>query len=509
MKAKQKVLLIILDGLGAAPKGKGNAVTLANPVNLSSLWSTHPHTYLLASGESVGLPKNVKGNSEVGHLNLGAGRTVNQSFPRINKAIEKGLLYQNNALQESLRHAQKNKSKVHLIGLLSDGTVHSHINHFKAILDFFVKNNLENELYIHAFTDGRDTPTDEALKHLADMDKYCMDKGVGKIGTIIGRYFAMDRNKKWDRTEKAYYLLTQNIGTKYDNYQQAIQASYEKGVTDEFIEPIVINESKIEANDTVIFVNFRSDRATQLTQAFIDKEFQGFQRGVLSNLFLTSMTEYKKGFPEHVIFRRQYINLPLGKVIDSVGLRQLRIAETEKYPHVTYFFNGGFPIMYSKEDRVLIPSPNVPTYDLQPEMSTPKLIDILLQRIDSDVYDFILLNLANTDMVGHTGNLEACIKAVQVVDQAVKELVNRFTAKGGAVIITADHGNVEEVINLETGAMDTEHSLNPVPLIITGTKIPARILPYGSLKDVAPTVLDLMGITKPSDMTGSSLIKRV
>ena len=507
MKVKQKVLLIILDGLGAAPKDNGNAVVLANPKNLSSFWSISPHTYLLASGEAVGLPKNVKGNSEVGHLNLGAGTTVHQSLPRINNAIQRGLIYKNDTLRQAFVHAQKYKSNIHLVGLLSDGSVHSHIDHFKVLIDYFSKANFENELFIHAITDGRDTAPNVALNHLLNIDKYCLERGLGKVGTLIGRYYGMDRNKKWDRTQRAYYLLSQNFGEKFPTYQKAIEEYYKRDITDEFLEPTVLNPSTIKANDVVLLVNFRPDRSLQLAEALAATEFTGFTRELIPNLFVASMIEYRKDFPQHVIFPKQYITLPLGKILESQGLRQLRISETEKFPHVTYFFNGGVPSPYSKEDRIIVPSPRVATYDLKPEMSAMELTNILQDRIKSQMYDFILVNFANTDMVAHTGNLEAGIKAVQAVDYCVHEIVRTHTSYGGVAIITADHGNAEEMINLETGEIDTEHSLNPVPFIISGTQITAKTLPYGSLKDVAPTILEVMGIPKPSEMTGQSLVR--
>jgi len=509
MKAKQRVLMIVLDGLGAAPKNSGNAVVLANPQNLSTLWNIYPHTYLLASGEAVGLPKNVRGNSEVGHLNLGAGNVVAQTLPRINNAINRGLIYNNDTLKAALNHARTYKSDIHLMGLLSDGSVHSHINHFKVAIDFLAKANFENNVYIHAFTDGRDTPPNTALQYLNDIDKYCLERGIGKIGTIIGRYFAMDRNNQWDRTERAYFLLTRNIGQRFSTYAEGIDTYYQKGITDEFMEPMVINDSTVKTNDAVIFLNYRPDRALQLAQAFDLPSFDGFKRDNIPNLFFAGMVEYSKGFPSKVIFPKQYVNLPLGKVIDSVGLRQLRIAETEKFPHVTYFFNGGASVVYANEDQIAIPSPNVPTYDLKPEMSAPQLLNVLTKSIASKSYDFILVNFANADMVGHTGVLSAGVKAVQTVDYCVHELVNQFLGQGGAVVITADHGNVEEMINLENGAVDTEHSLNPVPCIIAGTPIVNRFLPYGALKDVAPTILDIMGVTKPSEMNGQSLIRSI
>ena len=506
MNIKQKVLLIILDGLGAAPCDKGNAVTLSDPQHLSAYWSTNPHTYLIASGNAVGLPKNVKGNSEVGHLNLGAGYTVHQNLPRINKAIENGMFFKNNTLTELLNHSLKYSSDIHLVGLLSDSEVHSHINHFKALIDFFSKANFPNNVYIHAMTDGRDTPTNVAMRHLNSMEMYCLERGVGTIATIIGRYYGMDRNKKWDRTQKAYYLLERNMGERYPTCQSAIDANYQNGITDEFINPCVIHQGHIKENDSVVMVNFRPDRALQLTEALIHPNFSAFERELIPNLFLASMTEYRKGFPAHVIFPKQYVTLPLGKIISSYQLRQLRIAETEKYPHVTYFFNGGTSHPFDMEDRILIPSPNVATYDLKPEMSALEVTNILLKKLDSNTYDFILVNLANTDMVGHTGNLEAAVKAVEVVDYCVHQLIKMATGRNYATIITADHGNIEEMINVNTGEINTEHTINPVPIMILGTKEQAKTLPYGSLKDVAPTVLDIMGIQQPSEMTGKSLL---
>jgi len=506
MLTKRKVLLIILDGLGAAPLSPGNAVVQANPTTLSSLWSSCPHTYLIASGQHVGLPANVKGNSEVGHLNIGAGRTVSQSLPRINNAIEKGLLFQNNTLIKAYNHASKFGGNVHLVGLVSDGDVHSNRGHFKAIIDFFSKQNFPNKVFIHAFTDGRDTSVNAAATFLADLDKYCMDRGIGQIGTLIGRFYGMDRNNKWDRTERAYYLLEKNVGEKFPNYYAAVEHNYKQKITDEFIEPAVINTSNIKENDSVILMNFRPDRMIQLAQALVDDNFQGFIRKKINNLYVATMVDYKKDLTPNVIFPKQYINLTLGNIIDSEERTQLRIAETEKFPHVTYFFNGGTPVIYNKEDRIIIPSPKVTTYDQKPEMSAVEITTILLDRISKSIYDFIVVNFANADMVGHTGNFQAAVKSVKVVDFCVKELVNHFTSTGGVVFITSDHGNVEEMLNLENGQMDTEHSINPVPLIIAGTQHRSQLLPYGALRDIAPTILQEMGISKPSEMTGKSLL---
>jgi 2,3-bisphosphoglycerate-independent phosphoglycerate mutase len=510
MTINQKVLLIIMDGLGVAPNSKGNAVTLAKPKTLTSLWSTNPHTYLLASAEAVGLPENTKGNSEVGHLNIGAGRVINQNLPRINKTVNSGSYINNPTLWDSLKHVIKNKSKINLMGCLSDGSVHAHIDHFKATVDFFVKNGFTGDLLVHAFTDGRDRPPQSAKKYLEEMDRYLKEVGLGRIATVVGRSYAMDRNGTWDRTQKAYRLLTEGKGTVATNWAQAVDLSYQMDTTDEFIEPAIIKSTEgnsyIEDGDAVIFMNFRADRAIQLAEAFIDTQFSNFTVSHFDKLFFAGMVEYRKGQPEHVIIPKEYINLPLGKVISAYGLRQLRIAESEKFPHVTYFFNGGMSLKYEGEDRIEIPSPNVATYDLQPEMSLPVLLDVLNSRIAQDMYDLIVLNLANPDMVGHTGNIEASIKAVKAVDAAVDQLVKKFTARGGVVLLTADHGNVEEVINLETGQIDTEHSINPVPFIVVGKENTIRTLPYGALKDIAPTILDIMGIPEPTEMTGRSLL---
>ncbi|MCK9368458.1 2,3-bisphosphoglycerate-independent phosphoglycerate mutase [Candidatus Dojkabacteria bacterium] len=506
----KKVLLIIMDGVGVAPRHKGNAVALANPKNLSQYWNISPHTYLLASGKPVGLPDGIKGNSEVGHMNIGSGRAINQNLPRINTSIDKGYFFTNSVLIKALNHAQKNKSKFHIIGCLSDGSVHSHIDHFKAILKFLAKNNFTNEVYIHAFTDGRDTPPNEAPKFFEELGSSMSNLGVGRFGTIIGRYFAMDRNNTWERTKQAYDLLTNGEGQQFDNWRQALDFWYTNGKSDEFIPASVIkNEgrsSNISENDVVINLNFRADRAIQITETFIDKNFSAFPIMKFNNLFYAGIVEYSKDFPKNVLFAKEYITSPLGKVISESGGRQLRIAESEKFPHVTYFFNGGTSIKFQGEDRIEVQSPKVATYDMKPEMSTPQLVEKIKQIISSDTYDLIVLNLANGDMVGHTGNIDASIKSVSTVDWAVDEVTKRFVALGGTVLITADHGNVEELINLKTGEIDTEHSINPVPFMIVEKETNSKTLPYGTLKDIAPTILSIMEIPIPSEMTGRSLL---
>ncbi len=507
---KKKVLLIILDGVGAAPASQGNAVVLSNPKNLMRMWSTFPHTYLITSGEAVGLPDKTKGNSEVGHLNIGAGRVVTQTLPRINKSIQSGAYKKNTVLWDTLMHAIKHQSNIHLMGCFSDGSVHAHINHFIATLEFFAENNFKGKVFFHLFTDGRDTPPDSGKKYLHALQETIDMLGIGQIATLCGRAFAMDRGERWERTQKAYDLIFKGIGTRYSSWDEAINKAYEKNVSDEYIEPCIINHNDddhtVKDNDAIIFLNYRADRAIQLSMSIEDVEFNKFQRIPHKNIFFASMIEYKKAFPKHVLFPKEYINSPLGKVISTYGMRQLRISETEKFPHVTYFFNGGMPIQYPGEDRIQVPSPSVATYDLKPEMSLLEILEILRYRIETDMYDFLVLNIANGDMVGHTGNLAASIKSMQIVDFVTNELVRLFTARNGVVIITADHGNVEEVINLKTGDLDTEHSTNPVPTIIIDPSQNSRSLPYGSLKDIAPTVLKYMGIPLPTEMTGKSLI---
>ncbi|MBI2356865.1 2,3-bisphosphoglycerate-independent phosphoglycerate mutase [Candidatus Dojkabacteria bacterium] len=506
----KKVLLIIMDGLGVAPQNKGNAVSLANPKNLIRLWDTFPHTYLLACSEAVGLPSKTKGNSEVGHLNIGAGNVVIQTLPRINKSMENGSYMNNPTLWEALRHAIKYQSNVHLMGCLSDGSVHSHINHFTKTLEFFARNNFSGEVLIHGFTDGRDTPPDHGRSYFAKMQNSIDTLGIGRIASAVGRSIAMDRSMRWGKTETAFNLLTKGIGEIYSSWAEIFDKNYSAGITDEFIPPSMIgtpdNLPIIKNNDVVLFLNYRSDRALQLSFAFAQPEFTFFERDLPLNLFFVSMIEYRKGFPINVLFPKEYISLPIGKVISNNNLRQLRISETEKFPHVTYFFNGGMSIKYQGEDRIEVPSANVPTYDLKPEMSAMEILEILKYRISTNMYDFIVLNLANGDMVGHTGSIKASIKSVQVLDYCVNELTKRFTALGGTVLITADHGNVEEIINLKSGEIDTEHSFNPVPFIIVDPERTPRKLPYGALKDIAPTILDIMGIPAPSEMGGKSLI---
>ncbi len=508
MSNKKKVLLLILDGVGVAPKSPGNAITLAEPKNLIRLWETNPRTYLEASGEDVGLVENTSGNSEVGHLTIGSGKIHYQNLLKINNSIKKDIFYNNNTLKNLLQHSLKNDSKIHLMGCLSDGSVHSHINHFLAVLDFFSKENYSGEVLIHAFTDGRDTPQKAAEKYLKILEEKIKNVKIGRIASICGRAFAMDRNNFLERTQKASNLLLKGEGKSFKNWEEAIDYAYKNGQTDEYIEPICIfnktvDDSIIKNNDSILFMNFRPDRAIQLATSINSSE--------LKNVFFAGMVEYKKNFPQNVLFPKEYLSLPLGRIISEAGYRQLRIAESEKFPHVTYFFNGGQPIQYQNEDRISIPSPNVATYDLQPEMSAYGILNALKQSITnkSKNYHFVVINLANGDMVGHTGNLKAGIRAMEVLDDVVMKIIKLARAFDWTTIITADHGSIERMIEPSTQLPNTEHSQNPVPFLIIDHKISAsyfKQLRLGTLSDIAPTILKLMNIEKPSVMSGRSLI---
>ncbi|MBN2100427.1 2,3-bisphosphoglycerate-independent phosphoglycerate mutase [Candidatus Dojkabacteria bacterium] len=508
------VVLLILDGVGIAPNTTGNAVTKAPTPFLEKAWSSYPHTYLQASEEYVGLPPGVKGNSEVGHMNLGSGRVVYQDLPRINRSIQKGQFFQNQEFLEAINHANENKSKLHVAVCLSDGEVHGSINHLEAFIKTLSLHNFQQPVIVHAFTDGRDTPPKSAATYLKRTQEFLKKYKIGTIGTIGGRYYGMDRNQVWERIQKAYDLFTEGKGLEANTWQEALDQAYQRGETDEFIQPTQITSTStpitIENNDAFVFLNFRSDRAVELTYAFIAPEFTYFKREkVPQNLFFVGMTQYAKGIPQHIAFPKENISLPLGRIIAEDGRRQLRIAESEKFPHVTYFFNGGRSIKFQAEDRVEVPSPDVATYDLKPEMSLPEVTRILLEKISLRIYNFILVNLANGDMVGHTGVFDAGLKAMQTVDKSVQHIVKATHSLGGTAIITADHGNIEEMTNLKTGETDTEHSINPVPFILaTPKRITTReMLESGALSDVTPTILDIMGINKPEQITGKSLIR--
>jgi len=513
-KRPKPFILLILDGLGVAPPGPGNAVTLANTPNLDSYWFKYPHCYLHASGSAVGLPSGTNGNSEVGHTNIGAGKVVFQELPRIDNAIANETFFQNKAFVTAISHVKKHNSKLHLIGLVSRGRVHSTMEHLFACIKLCRKHAIEKgKLFVHAFTDGRDTPMKSAMTYLEELEGECERNQLGKLATIIGRFFAMDRDDRWKRTQLAYDLLVNAKGKKFSNWREAIKDAYENNETDEYISPRVLTENgkpvaKIEENDAIIFFNFRPDRAIQLTKAFTMPEFKGWERSkFIKNLVFVGMNEYEKGIPKLAAFPPEDIKLPIGRIISEAGLRQLRISESEKFPHVTYFFNGGNDKPYNGEDRIEIPSPkNITTYDQKPEMSIHEVTQTVINKIKDKIYDFMVINLANPDMVGHTGVLEAAIKAVEVTDKCTGKIIDSVLFFGGAVIIIADHGNAEEMINLQTGKIDTEHSTNPVPFIFISNEAEPRELSLGILADVSPTILSIMGIKKPSTMTGRNLL---
>lgn len=505
--AKKPVVLMILDGFGIRNTEIGNAIKAAHKPNYDNCYKNYPHTQLNASGLAVGLPEGQMGNSEVGHLNIGAGRVVYQELTRITKTAEEGRFDENEAIRSAVDNVNKNNSSLHLMGLLSDGGVHSHIDHLKALIKFAKDKNVER-VYVHAFLDGRDVPPSSAITYVKELEEYMNEIGKGKIATISGRYYAMDRDKRWERTKLAYDALVLGEGEKANSAVEAVQNSYNKNVTDEFVIPTVICEdgnpiARIKDKDSVIFFNFRPDRARQLTRAINDKEFDGFERNTLDLKFVC-MTQYDATIENvEVAFKPQKIVNTLGEYVSKCGLNQLRIAETEKYAHVTFFFNGGVETPNKNEDRVLIPSPKVATYDLQPEMSAYKVTDALLEKLDSDKYDLVILNYANPDMVGHTGVFEAAKKAIEAVDECLGKVVNKVLEKDGAVFITADHGNSECMLDSEGKPM-TAHTTNPVPFIYV-SKHSTELKDGGKLADIAPTLLKAMGLDKPEEMTGEPL----
>ncbi|HEX7444829.1 MAG TPA: 2,3-bisphosphoglycerate-independent phosphoglycerate mutase [Methanothrix sp.] len=498
------IAIIIMDGFGISPIEKGNAVARARKPNLERFWKNYPTTTLGASGLAVGLPRGQMGNSEVGHLNLGGGRIVYQDYTRISLAVENGSFGKNQVLLEAMAKAKD--GKMHLIGLLSDGGVHSHNTHLYALLEMAKKQNLR-KVYVHAILDGRDVPPRSALTYFRELEEKFEQIGVGEVATVSGRYYTMDRDKRWERVEKAYRCLTDGVGYRAETAKIAVENGYERGENDEFLQPTVVDsDGLVQDGDSIIFFNFRPDRAREITRAFVDTGFNDFPAKAI-RVHYTCMTQYDATLNVPVAFPPQNLSDTLGQVISRSGLRQLRIAETEKYAHVTYFFNGGKESPNPGEDRALIPSPKVATYDLQPEMSAYLVTDELISRIDSGKYDFIVLNLANPDMVGHTGIFDAAVKAVEVVDKCVGEIADEILKKGGAVLLTADHGNAEKMIDLTTGQPHTAHTTNPVPftlIIDDGTNY--RLREDGILADVAPTVLQLMHIPQPEAMTGKSLI---
>ena len=501
-------MLMILDGFGINEKKDGNAIALANTPVIDKLFKINPNTTIKTSGLDVGLPEGQMGNSEVGHTNIGAGRIVYQELTRITKSIEDGDFFSNAELIGAIENCKKNHTKLHVMGLLSDGGVHSHIRHLYAILELAKRKDFE-DVYVHCFLDGRDTPPASGEGFIAELEKKMEEKGVGKIASITGRFYAMDRDKRWERLQKAYDALVNGIGEKYTSATQAIEDSYQKEIFDEFVLPTLIcnNDEPIATigeNDSVVFFNFRPDRAREITRSLVDKEFTGFERKYFP-LYYVCFTNYDDTIKNvHIVFKKDEIKNTFGEIISKKGLTQLRIAETEKYAHVTFFFNGGEEKQYKGEDRILIPSPKVETYDLKPEMSANEVTDKVVEAIESQKYDCIILNYANPDMVGHTGSLEAAIKAIETIDACVGRVVEAIEKVNGVALITADHGNSEQMIDYTTGEPHTAHTTNPVPLILVGKK--AKLKP-GRLADLAPTMLDIMGIEKPIEMTGTSLIE--
>ena len=492
----KKVLLCVLDGVGLSKIKDGNALINANKPNIDYLMKEYPNKGINASGTFVGLPDGQMGNSEVGHLTIGAGRIIYQSLELINRAIKDESFYSNESFLNAIRHAKENNSKLHIMGLLSDGGVHSHINHIKALLKLCKKEDFSN-VYFHIFTDGRDTFKESSISYIDDLNNEINELGIGKICTISGRYYAMDRDKRWDRLKKCYDVIVNNTGNKCDNYKKYITDSYEKGITDEFIEPVIIDESgKIEENDSIIWANFRPDRAIQILRSLVDPNFDGFDRKIFNNLYLTTMMYVSDDVKSDIAFKKEIIDNTLGIYLSKLGKKQLRIAETEKYAHVTYFFDGGRDLDLNLCDRVLIPSPKVATYDLKPEMSAREITSNLLEKMDNN-YDFIFLNFANGDMVGHTGKYDMTKKAIETIDEMIGKLYKKCVEDEYLFIITADHGNAEEMID-KNGNVVTSHTTNLVPFIVTDKNL--NIDNVNKLSDIAPFVLNYMNLNLPDEM---------
>jgi 2,3-bisphosphoglycerate-independent phosphoglycerate mutase len=534
------VVLLILDGWGIGPNNAGNAIARAKTPNMDKYWVAFPHTQLAASGEPVGLPHGEDGNTETGHLNIGAGAIVYQDLPRINMSIADGSFNTVPAFLKAFQHVKKNNSVLHLMGLIGSGGVHSNIEHLFALLQLCKREGVER-VYIHGFTDGRDSPPTAGASYVEKVINFCKKVGVGELASLMGRFYAMDRDKRWDRIEKAYNALTIGAGKCVTDPIAEVKEQYGKGTTDEFIEPINIcnpdgTPRLIQDNDAVIFFNYRIDRPRELTRAFVIPDFEkGFKdesfdpyaikyehshiqkaeftktfkrQKILQNIVFVTMTLYEDNLPVDVAFPPQTIRDPIGKVLAANGIHQLRMAETEKEKFVTFYMNGQEDISFPGEDRIILPSKGAKSYDQVPEMSAREITEHMLQQIQKETYDIIICNFANADMVAHTGNLEASIKACEVLDECIGEIVREVGNRGGVVFITADHGNCEELINAQTGEVDTEHSTYPVPFIIIGKQFLNRntMLPTGILADVAPTILSVMGIPKPESMTGRALL---
>ena len=507
---KKPIALIIMDGFGESKIVEGNAVLNAKTPNLDKLIAECPNTLIAASGMDVGLPEGQMGNSEVGHTNIGAGRIVYQDLTRVSKSIADGDFFTNEVLVEAMNNAKN--GALHLMGLISNGGVHSHIDHLKALIKMAKEQGVEN-VFVHGFTDGRDVAPTSALSFVEDIENYMKEVGVGKFASLSGRYYAMDRDKRWERVQLAYEAMVTGKGNTATSAKEAIEKSYAEDKIDEFVVPTVIVDENgqpiglIKENDSIVFGNFRPDRAREITRALVCDEFVGFERPCMKTFFVCLTTYDVTITNVHVAFKPQSLENTLGEYLAKNGKSQLRTAETEKYAHVTFFFNGGVEEANEGEERLLVPSPKVATYDLQPEMNAPELTEKVLAKIDEDKYDFIVLNYANPDMVGHTGVVEAAIKAVETVDTCVGKVVDKIVSKGGSVLITADHGNAELMQDPETKTTITAHSTNPVPFIVVGEEFKtANLREGGRLSDIAPTVLDMMNLKKPEEMTGQSLI---
>lgn len=520
----KRVVLVILDGWGISEERMGNAIQRAQTPNMDKFLTYYPNTALQASGIAVGLPFSKMGNSEVGHLTIGAGKILYQNLLRVTLSIQDRSFFSKPALLEAIEYAKNNGSNIHLMGLVSTGGVHSHMDHLYALLGLLKEQGMDaNRVFIHAFTDGRDTGPEEGISFISDLEANIKAENFpGKIASVMGRYYAMDRNSNWDRIQKAYYCMVNGVGIQKSNAREAITDSYAKNLTDEFIEPAIIQDEErkihtIKPKDSVIFFNIREDRARQITEAFVLEDFDKFDRGgKLPDLKFTTMMEYEKGLPISAVFPPEEVKNPLGKVLSENGLKQLRIAETEKYAHVTYFFNGGKEDPFSEEFRSLVPSPTVSDYIKTPHMSAEEITAQVVSAIEKGTYDFILVNFANADMIGHTGNLEAAVEAVEFVDKCLEKIYDAIMKNNSALVITADHGNAEEMMDGFSGRAITEHSSNPVPFILVdpdrqydSPRMLSKPSVGGMLSDIAPTILDLMEIPKPPEMTGTSLLNSI
>ncbi len=524
MTRPKPVVLIILDGYGISFPSKGNAITLAKKTNLDNYLLNYPVFSLQASGEAVGLSWGEMGNSEVGHLALGSGKIIYQSLPRITRSIGDGSFFKNQAFLKACQHVKETGGSLHLMGLMSPGGIHSYNEHCYALVELAKKEKVK-EVFIHAFLDGRDTPYNSAKKYLEQLMGKLKQIGLGQLASLSGRFYAMDRDNHWERIAKTYLAMAEGVSDKFfEDPLEAVSQSYQAKIYDEEFVPTVLTKKGqpiglVKEKDSLIFFNFRADRARELTKAFVLPGWEKFpNRKYLKDLFFVAMTEYEKDLPMTVAFPPEMVEIPLAKVIAQAGLKQLHIAETEKYAHVTFFFNGGQEASFNGEERIIVPSPPAGQYDQHPAMSALELSQKVIKEIEEEKFDFIVLNFANPDMVAHTGNLTATIKAVETVDDLIGQIVSKVLAKGGAIFITADHGNAEEVFKLQTGEIDKEHSANPVPLFIIGNdffgkvasgaagKDLSQLVPAGVLADVAPTILKVMGLKRPEEMTGRSLI---